>query len=64
MNAIRRRTQAAILVFSVAYNLFAVGLAVAGMMNPLVAAALMPINSLMTLAIVVIGMRKAGLAKK
>lgn len=58
-NHIRQRTQAVILVFSVLYNLLAVGLAVAGMINPLVAAALMPINSLLTLAIVIWGMRPA-----
>ena len=57
VNTIRRRTQFVILVFSIAYNLLAVGLAVAGRMNPLVAAALMPINSLLTLAIVAVGMR-------
>jgi Cu2+-exporting ATPase len=56
VNAIRRRTQWFVLIFSVIYNLFAVGLAVAGKMNPLVAAALMPINSLLTLAIVLGGM--------
>jgi P-type Cu2+ transporter len=56
---IRRRTQRAILVFSVAYNGLAVGLAVAGLMNPLIAAALMPANSLLTLAIVTAGMRPA-----
>lgn len=60
VNAVRRRTQLAVLVFSIAYNLLAVGLAVAGRMNPLVAAALMPINSLLTLAIVGGGMRKAN----
>ena len=59
VDALRRRTQLAILVFSVAYNLLAVGLAVAGRMNPLVAAALMPINSLLTLLIVTGGMRGA-----
>jgi Cu2+-exporting ATPase len=59
VDAIRRRTQLAILVFSIAYNVLAVGLAVAGRMNPLVAAALMPINSLLTLAIVTGGMRRA-----
>jgi Cu2+-exporting ATPase len=59
VNAIRRRTQMAVLLFSVAYNLLAVGLAVAGRMNPLVAAALMPINSLLTLALVTGGMRLA-----
>jgi Cu2+-exporting ATPase len=56
---IRRRTQNMILVFSVAYNLVAVGLAVAGRMSPLVAAALMPANSLVTLALVTSGMRPA-----
>jgi Cu2+-exporting ATPase len=59
VNRIRRRTQHAVLVFSIAYNLLAVGLAVAGHMNPLVAAALMPINSVLTLALVTIGMREA-----
>ena len=59
INAIRRRTQAVILVFSVVYNVLAVGLAVSGRMNPLVAAVLMPANSLVTLALVTGGMRKA-----
>jgi Cu2+-exporting ATPase len=59
VNALRRRTQMAVLIFSVAYNLLAVGLAVAGMMNPLIAAVLMPINSLLTLALVTGGMRRA-----
>jgi P-type Cu2+ transporter len=56
---LRRRTHAMILVFSVGYNLLAVGLAVAGRMNPLFAAILMPVNSLLTLAIVSAGMRPA-----
>jgi P-type Cu2+ transporter len=60
VNQIRRRTQMAVLTFSIAYNVLAVGLAVAGRMNPLVAAALMPINSLLTLAIVGFGMRGAS----
>jgi Cu2+-exporting ATPase len=59
VNAMRRRTQRGILGFSIAYNVLAVGLAVAGHMNPMVAAALMPINSLMTLAWVTLGMRAA-----
>ena len=59
VNDIRRRTQVGILGFSIMYNLLAVGLAVAGRMNPLVAAALMPINSLVTLAWVTLGMRRA-----
>jgi Cu2+-exporting ATPase len=56
---LRRRTHRVILVFSVAYNLLAVGLAVAGRMNPLLAAILMPVNSLATLGIVSLGMRAA-----
>jgi Cu2+-exporting ATPase len=59
INMVRRRTQRTILVFSVAYNVLAVGLAVAGRMNPLVAAILMPVNSLLTLMLVTGGMRPA-----
>jgi P-type Cu2+ transporter len=59
VDRIRRRTQVMVLIFSIAYNVLAVGLAVAGKMNPLLAAALMPINSLLTLAIVGGGMKKA-----
>ena len=59
IDAIRRRTQSAILVFSVGYNVFAVGLAGAGHMNPLVAAIFMPVSSLTTLLIVSVGMRPA-----
>jgi Cu2+-exporting ATPase len=55
----RHRTQVALLVFMIAYNLFAVGMAVAGKMNPLVAAILMPTSSLATLGIVGWGMRAA-----
>jgi Cu2+-exporting ATPase len=55
---VRRRTHRALLVFSVAYNLTAVGLAVAGHMNPLLAAILMPVSSLLTLVIVGLGMRQ------
>jgi Cu2+-exporting ATPase len=59
VNAVRRRTQAIVLVFSVAYNVAAIGWAVAGRMNPLVAAVLMPANSLVALALVSAGMRRA-----
>ena len=59
VGAVRRRTQMTVLVFSVAYNAVAVGLAVTGRMNPLVAAVLMPANSLVTLALVSGGMRRA-----
>jgi len=60
VDAMRRRTQAGLLIFMIAYNLAAVGLAVAGLMNPLFAAVLMPLSSLATLAIVAVGMRRAG----
>jgi Cu2+-exporting ATPase len=59
VNAIRRRAQWLILVFSVVYNAVAVGLAVAGHMNPLVAAIMMPANSLITLALVIGSTRRA-----
>ena len=58
VNAARRRTQMWLLAFSVAYNALAVGLAAAGRMNPLLAAILMPVSSLLTLAIVAAGMRR------
>jgi len=57
VDAVRRRTQGVILVFSIGYNLLAVGLAAAGYMSPLLAAILMPVNSLATLLIVTTGMR-------
>ncbi len=60
VDAMRRSTQMALLIFMIAYNLAAVGLAVAGLMNPLFAAVLMPLSSLATLAIVAMGMRRAG----
>ena len=58
VNDARRHTQMWLLVFSVTYNLVAVGLAVAGRMSPLLAAILMPVSSLLTLAIVAGGMRR------
>ncbi|MFI5358385.1 MAG: HAD family hydrolase, partial [Opitutales bacterium] len=58
INAVRRSSQHLILVFSVVYNLLAVGFAVAGAINPLVAAILMPANSLLTLALVSWSMRR------
>ena len=59
IDRIRRRTQLVIIVFSIAYNLLAVGTAVAGLMNPLIAAVIMPLNSLLGLLIVSTGMRGA-----
>jgi Cu2+-exporting ATPase len=58
IDAARRRTGGALLIFMIAYNLVAVGLAVAGLMNPLFAAVLMPLSSLATLVIVGMGMRQ------
>ena len=52
VNAARRRTQGWLLFFSVGYNTLALGLAVSGHMNPLLAAILMPLSSLISLAIV------------
>jgi Cu2+-exporting ATPase len=57
IDAVRRRTQAATLVFSVAYNTLAAGFAVAGRISPLTAAVLMPLSSLASLFVVGVGMR-------
>jgi Cu2+-exporting ATPase len=57
VNDARRHTQAWLLAFMIAYNVEAVGLAVDGLMHPLLAAILMPVSSLMTLALVGWGMR-------
>jgi Cu2+-exporting ATPase len=59
VNGVRRRTQTTVTIFSIAYNALAVGMAVVGHMNPLVAAIMMPLNSLITLALVSGGMRGA-----
>ena len=59
VNVARRHTQRWLLAFSVGYNALAVGLAVAGHVNPLVAAILMPLSSLASLAIVGAGLRPA-----
>lgn len=58
INAARRHTQAWLLAFSIVYNLLAVGLAVAGRVNPLLAAILMPVSSLLTLAIIMLHSRR------
>jgi Cu2+-exporting ATPase len=62
VDAVRRRTQAAIIGFSIAYNVGAATLAIAGHVTPLVAAVLMPASSLVSLAIATLGMGrgKAG----
>jgi len=58
VNSARRLTQTWLLVFSITYNALAVGLAVAGHMSPLLAAILMPVSSLLSLAMVGAGMRR------
>jgi Cu2+-exporting ATPase len=57
VDRVRSRTQRWILAFAVAYNVAAVGCAAAGLMSPLLAAVLMPASALVSLAIVVAGMR-------
>jgi len=59
MDRTHRRVQAAIIGFSIAYNVTAAGFAVAGLVNPLVAAVVMPASSLASLAIVTLGMGSA-----
>jgi len=59
MAAIRRRTAHTVVAFAIAYNAVAIALCLAGKMNPLVAAVLMPASSLVSLAIVFIGLGKA-----
>jgi len=61
VNALRRRAEHTILIFSVSYNLLAVGFAAIGTINPLIAAILMPVNSLLTLALVSTAMRGSKL---
>jgi P-type Cu2+ transporter len=57
VNDARTRTHRALLAFMITYNCLAVGLSVTGHMNPLLAAVLMPLSSLATLAIVALGLR-------
>jgi len=52
----RRRAQRLIITFSIAYNVLAAGLAMAGRINPLVAAVLMPASSLASLILASLGM--------
>ena len=60
MNDCRLRTHRALMIFSISYNAVAVGRAIAGTMNPLLAAILMPGSSLASLAIVGLGMQAAA----
>ncbi|MBA4138320.1 MAG: ATPase P [Opitutus sp.] len=58
VNDTRRRTQAVLIFFSVAYNCTTVAIAALGHMSPLIAAVIMPVSSLLSLAIVGLGMRR------
>lgn len=58
VNETRRRTQLGLIIFSIVYNCTTVALAALGHMNPLIAAGIMPASSLLSLLIVVIGMRR------
>lgn len=57
---LRDRVVKVIFVYAVAYNLAAVAVCLAGWMNPLVAAIIMPISSLVSLALVALGLRRLG----
>jgi len=61
VDRVRARTQRWVLGFAIAYNLAAVGFAVAGHMSPLLAAGLMPASALVSLAIVGLGMRTGSM---
>lgn len=56
---LRRRAIRRVFVFAVCYNVATVSLALAGLVNPLVAAVAMPVSSLISLALATGGMRRA-----
>jgi Cu2+-exporting ATPase len=53
----RRRTARAVVAFAILYNALAITVCLAGLMNPLLAAVLMPASSLVSLGIVFVGFR-------
>jgi Cu2+-exporting ATPase len=55
----RRRVLTEVFLFTVAYNLAAIGLSAAGVMSPLLATVMMPTSAILTLAHVTWRMRKA-----
>ncbi len=59
MRGIRRRAIRRVFVCAVCYNGVTVSLALAGLVNPLVAAVAMPVSSLLSLAPATVGMRRA-----
>jgi len=56
----RQRVVHAAFAFSIAYNIFAVAVSLAGHMSPLLAAILMPLSSALSLAIVGLGLGRQG----
>lgn len=62
MGETRRHTARSVVAFAIAYNAFAIALCLAGVMNPLLAAILMPASSIVSLAIVFFGMRRRSIA--
>jgi Cu2+-exporting ATPase len=60
---LRRRALRRVFVFAVCYNVCTVSLALAGLVNPLVAAVAMPTSSLISLALATFGMRRAWRAE-
>ena len=56
----RRLTVAAVFTAAVAYNVIAVSICLAGLMHPLLAAILMPLSSVATLAIAWLGLARHG----
>lgn len=55
----RRRVLTEVFLFTVVYNLVAIGLSAAGIMSPLLATVMMPTSAILTLAHVTVRMRKA-----
>ncbi|MFT3828888.1 MAG: HAD-IC family P-type ATPase [Opitutaceae bacterium] len=56
---LRRRALRRVFVFAVCYNVGTVSLALAGLVNPFVAAVAMPVSSLISSALATVGMRRA-----
>ena len=56
---LRRRAIRRVFIFAVCYNLGTVSFALAGLINPLVAAVVMPVSAMLSLAIATTGMRRA-----
>jgi len=55
---LRRKTGRRVLTFTTAYNLVAIGICLHGAMSPLLASVLMPLSSLVSIAIVLLSVRE------